>query len=62
MKHKRRLVNDNELPPIGFSLKKRALDNIDAEHLDRQDPFFKSYFDKDQSHPPDPELKKRLIV
>ena len=49
MKPKRRLVAEEELPPIVFSLDKEALAKEETEELDKQEPFFRSYFDKGYS-------------
>ena len=56
MKHKRRLVNENELPQIHFALNKNAIEKQDSDHLAKQEPFFRSYFDKDMSRAPDPDI------
>ena len=45
MEPRRRLVNEEELPPINFSLVKKDLARDETEQVQRQEPFFKSYFD-----------------
>lgn len=45
MEPRRRLVPEEELPPISFSLNKKDLAQDEPEQVQRQEPFFKSYFD-----------------
>ena len=62
MKPRKRLVPEKELPPINFSINKEDVMKDDEEHVDRQQPFFKSFFDAGITDAMQPDLEKRLIV
>ena len=62
MKKRPRLVGDEELPPINFSLMRNDLDIDEPAQLQRQEPFFKSFFDGGVVSSKQPDLKKKLIV
>ena len=62
MEPRRRLVPEEELPPISFSLQKKDLARDEPEQVQRQEPFFKSYFDAGLLKSQQPDLEKKLIV
>ena len=62
MKPRRRLVNEQDLPPIHFGLSKPAVDGATAIDEDNHATFFKSYFDKGITLSQRPDLEKKLIV
>ena len=45
MKPRKRIVDDAELPPISFSIKKEDIEGDNRMQGVRQDIFFQSFFD-----------------
>lgn len=62
MKPRKRLIADEELPPIGFSIVPKDLEKEDRTQEMHRDTFFQSYFDHNVSSSQHPDLEKKLIA
>lgn len=64
MQKKRRLIQQEELPAIHFSMRKKDLAEDDLKQIEKRGPFFNSYFDQNKVMAGNkyPDLEKKLIV
>ena len=62
MLKKRRLIPEEDLPPINFSLKQYDINRDEKKQLDKREPFFQSFFDQGIKNARPPDIEKKLIV